>query len=205
MRIRPAESVDLLQVVDVFWQCWTHTYAGSARLQGAMDPDRAAALWATALADEASTSLVAESAQDGADGGVLGVIRFRTEGEGWGYVASLYVAPSAHGRGVGRALLDAAEQALADAGAARARLWVFALNVGAQEFYRRLGWELSGERRTEETFGELQVQMTKALPAGTRPDNGGSNGAEEDDDARNRAARGARAGGRAGDRHTGGG
>ncbi len=200
MRIRRAENLDLLQVVDVFWQCWTHTYASSTALQAAMDADQAAALWATKLADPGSTVLVAESDRSGADGGVLGMVRYVQEGGGQGYVASLYVAPDAHGRGVGRALLTAAELALADGGAEHARLWVFAVNTGAQEFYRRGGWRFSGESRTQDSFGERELGMTKALPAGGRPDTGGSNDAEDDDGPHDGAARGARTGGRGGDR-----
>lgn len=199
MRIRPAESLDLLQVVDVFWQCWAHTYGSSEPLRSAMDPDRAAALWAANLADADSTVLVAESAQAGIDGGVLGVVRFLLEDDGQGYVASLYVAPEAHGRGVGRELLTAAERAMADAGAEHARLWVFAVNTGAREFYRRSGWRPNGETRTQDSFGELELGMTKALPAGGRPDRGGSDEGQDDitDDG---AARGTGTGGRVGDR-----
>lgn len=161
MRVRPADSGDLAQIVDVFWQCWSQTYAEqlSTALQQAMDPARAAELWARALADPVSTVLVAASGIEG----VLGVTRFWLTRGGTGYIASLYVHPQAHGRGLGRELLTTAEQDLARGGARSARLWVFAANTGAQEFYRRNGWQLTGQSRTEDAFGELEIGMAKAL------------------------------------------
>lgn len=200
MRIRPAESRDLRQIVDVFWRCWTHTYADLPALQAAMDVDRATGLWTANLADPDSTVLVAEADRSDADGGVLGVVRYAQEDDGQGYVGSLYVAPDAHGRGVGSALLTAAERALADGGAEHARLWVFAVNDGAQEFYRRCGWRFSGRSRTRDPFGERELGMTKALPTGGRPDTGGSNDAEDNDGPEDGAARGAGVGGGGGDR-----
>lgn len=161
MRVRSAESGDLAQIVDLFWQCWSQTYAEqlSSALQQAMDPARAAELWTRALADPDSTVLVAGFGSEG----VLGVTRSRLTADGSGYIASLYVHPQAHGRGVGRELLTTAEQELARVGARNARLWVFAANTGAQEFYRRSGWQLTGQSRTEDAFGELEIAMTKAL------------------------------------------
>lgn len=166
MHVRSAESGDLAQIVDVFWQCWRRTYAEqlSSALQQAMDPARAAELWTTALSDPVSTVLVAGSGREG----VLGVTRFRLIADGAGYIASLYVHPQAHGRGVGRELLTTAEQELARVGARNAQLWVFAANTGAQEFYRRSGWQPTGQTRTEDAFGEPEIGMTKALRYSTK-------------------------------------
>ena len=168
MRIRLADSGDLAQIVEVFWQCWSQTYAEqlSSGLQQAMDPARAEELWRAGLADPVSTVLVAASGTE-----VQGVVRFRLSAGGEGYIASLYVRPRAHGGGVGRALLSTAEQNLARDGASSARLWVFAANTGALEFYRRSGWQPTGQSRTEAEFDELEIGMTKTLDsAGTRRD-----------------------------------
>jgi GNAT superfamily N-acetyltransferase len=50
-------------------------------------------------------------------------------------ILALYLAPAARGRGVGRALLDAAK-----AGRDRLTLWAFAQNGRALAFYRREGF-----------------------------------------------------------------
>lgn len=55
---------------------------------------------------------------------------------------SMWVAPSARGKGVGRALVNAVGDWSARWGAGRIVLWVFGANVGAQRFYERLGFRL---------------------------------------------------------------
>ena len=65
-----------------------------------------------------------------------------------GEVRSLYVDPSVFGRGLGSALLHAAEGALATAGfTAGAVLWVVEGNAGARAFYERWGWAPDGARK----------------------------------------------------------
>ncbi|HXH84009.1 MAG TPA: GNAT family N-acetyltransferase [Candidatus Tectomicrobia bacterium] len=55
------------------------------------------------------------------------------------WLHDLYVAPSARGRGVGRALMAAVAAATLRAGATSLEWGVHAANVAALEFYRRLG------------------------------------------------------------------
>jgi GNAT superfamily N-acetyltransferase len=64
------------------------------------------------------------------------------------FVHHLYVAPTWHGRGVGRMLLA---HAVAQAGGA-ASLKVMGANAGARAFYARLGWVEAG--RGEDEWGE---------------------------------------------------
>jgi len=58
-----------------------------------------------------------------------------------GIVHNLFVVPAARNRGVGAALLDAAERRLADAGAEAVALEVMAGNADAHRFYERRGYE----------------------------------------------------------------
>ena len=74
-----------------------------------------------------------------------GPVRDEPRGAG-GEVYAIYVAPELCGRGLGRALLGAAEARLATAGFSQATLWVFIRNRAARRFYERRGWLLKPRR-----------------------------------------------------------
>ncbi|MDS0299169.1 GNAT family N-acetyltransferase [Halogeometricum sp. S1BR25-6] len=57
-----------------------------------------------------------------------------------GVIRNLYVVPARRGRGVGSRLLETAETALVDAGAARISLEAMARNERARQFYERHGY-----------------------------------------------------------------
>lgn len=82
-----------------------------------------------------------------ADDGVVGFVMFGPATETMerdrerGVVSNVYVEPDARGRGVGSALLDAAEARLVAAGADEVTLEVMADNEAARRLYRRRGYE----------------------------------------------------------------
>ena len=115
------------------------------------EADQAAALWEesglvrawndpradieAALACATSTIL---AARDG--GRVVGTVMAGYDGHrGWLYYVA--VTPSQRGRGLGRALMTAAERWLAEQGARVIRLMVRAENEGVTSYYRSLGYE----------------------------------------------------------------
>ena len=59
---------------------------------------------------------------------------------------SVYVAPDAHGRGVGRALLDALIEAAEDAGVWTLQAGIFPENEASLELHRRCGFRVVGTR-----------------------------------------------------------
>ena len=71
-----------------------------------------------------------------------------------GTVSNLYVGPERRGQGIGAALLDAAERALAEAGAERVALEALADNDRAREFYADRGYD------------RHRVELTKSLGEG---------------------------------------
>jgi ribosomal protein S18 acetylase RimI-like enzyme len=81
------------------------------------------------------------------DGRVVGFVVARHGG----VLDTLYTAPRVWGRGVGRALMDAALGALRDVGYEVAVLWTAEQNTRAREIYERYGWKLDGAT-TEKTF-----------------------------------------------------
>ena len=119
--------------------------------QGLAEADAAAALWAeaglirawndpradiaAALACPTSTIL---AARDG--GRIVGTVMAGYDGHrGWLYYVA--VADDRRGTGLGRALVDAAEQWLAAQGARVIRLMVRAENGAVTGFYEALGYE----------------------------------------------------------------
>lgn len=73
------------------------------------------------------------------DGAVAATVMAGYEGHR-GWINYLAVAPEARGRGLGRLLMQHAEQCLAARGCPKINLQVRASNPAALEFYRRLGY-----------------------------------------------------------------
>jgi ribosomal protein S18 acetylase RimI-like enzyme len=107
-------------------------------------------------------SLAAASAGDGAvlvaadEHGIAGVITMRPSthftGERDGYIGELVVAERASRRGIGRALIDAADAWARDHGLRNLTLHTGAFNTRARAFYTALG------------FAEEEVRLTRPLP-----------------------------------------
>jgi ribosomal protein S18 acetylase RimI-like enzyme len=71
------------------------------------------------------------------------------EAEGFGELYAIYVEPSLWGRGIGRELCRAAEEALRRGGFGEAILWVLEDNPRARRFYEAIGWRTDGMRTIE--------------------------------------------------------
>jgi ribosomal protein S18 acetylase RimI-like enzyme len=82
-------------------------------------------------------------------------------GETGGHVGGLFVAPELHGRGIGRALVEAAA---ARRGALTVE--VYAANAGARAFYAALGFRAIGSR-AEDDQGRPHALIAMARPAPT--------------------------------------
>ncbi len=165
--VRAAGPADREAIAAVFLACWRETYRGvipDAAI-ARWDDESAGRLWEEAIAAPDTSVAVAES-----DGAVAGVVRFGRDPDdpARGHVASLYVAPSHAGAGIGRRLLEHAEGELAAAGHATATLWVFEANAAAVAFYRRCGWIAGGRTRIEPEYGEPEVELVRMLGPGSR-------------------------------------
>jgi len=160
VHIRPAEPADL--------EALGRLGALLVRLHHDLDPDRFIAatpetahgygsFLGTQLARPSLVVLVAER-----EGEVIGYAYAGVEGKDYmslrgpaGVLHDLVVEPAHRGQGVGRALLDAALQALAAKGAPRVVLSTAERNEPAQRLFARAGF-----RRT-------MIEMTKELGAET--------------------------------------
>ena len=74
------------------------------------------------------------------EGRVVGSVMAGTDGRR-GYVYHLAVDPGRQGEGLGRMLMERAEESLREAGIEKAHLFIYADNP-AIRFYRRAGWHL---------------------------------------------------------------
>lgn len=82
-----------------------------------------------------------------------------------GEVWSIYLAPDAAGKGIGRSLFAHAVQDLTQRGYQEATLWVLASNERAQRFYAAAGWIRDGATKMEERPGAVlhEVRYRKVL------------------------------------------
>lgn len=160
LEVRRATPNDLFGVLGVFLGCWRESYQGilPERSIAEMTDERAEALWRRVLAATDGVVLVAER-----DGELLGITRYAMGDDGSGAVHSLYVSPNAHGGGIGRNLLSSAVEAMKEAGATHALLWVFAANAPSIGFYEAQGWLADGATRTQPEFGALEQRMWREL------------------------------------------
>lgn len=80
------------------------------------------------------------------DGAAVGLVS-ATAAAGTGYIGAMWVAPSARGAGLGRALVDAACAWLRAQGCARLALTVTETNAAAIALYQGAGFRLTGESK----------------------------------------------------------
>ena len=162
MRVRRALVDDADAIERVRTDTWRHAYRGLMpdSLLDALgyDATRRRALMSALPGHQ--FVLVAED-----DGAVVGFCiggRSRPPEERFrGEVYAIYVFPEHHGRGIGRALLEAAAKELADRGFGSMIIWVLRENAPSRRFYERMGGvhlrdedrELQGARITESGYG----------------------------------------------------
>ena len=76
-----------------------------------------------------------------------------------GEVTTVYVLPEHFGQGYGRALMDAATEALREAGFSQATLWVLTDNARARRFYEIAGWNLDGASQDDTIGGQPVTEV----------------------------------------------
>jgi GNAT superfamily N-acetyltransferase len=104
-----------------------------------------------------------------AEGRVLGFAFTRPSGDpdagdATGELDGFYVDPGSWGRGVGRALLAAATDALRRAGFVDATLWTAAENHRPRRIYEAADWQNDGTDRHRELGGVEFVEVRYRLP-----------------------------------------
>lgn len=110
-------------------------------------PDEVIIQWQQWLGPDWEQGRRAFVAEDG--GSVVGVVLAGPDPAepSCGHLARLYVRPDLWGAGIGTALYARAITHLREAGFSEATLWVLEHNLRARDWYERLGWSTTGERK----------------------------------------------------------
>ncbi|MEO9174677.1 MAG: GNAT family N-acetyltransferase [Gaiellales bacterium] len=155
--LREAVEADAAALAAVFVSSWQAGYPGIVddAVIAALDEGEVAG-WLLPMASGNTRTVLAESA----DGAVLGWLRYGDDPEDPrnGHVYSLYVRPSAGGRGVGRRLL---ERGIEACGGRPVTLWVFEANARARRLYGSAGFSPDGGRRVEQEYGAQEIHLTR--------------------------------------------
>jgi GNAT superfamily N-acetyltransferase len=166
-RVRRATAEDAHAIASVQVASWRVGYAHAfpAEYLAGLSVDERLELWTRVLSDGGFDIFVADR-----DGRVAGFASAGptedADGTGTrGELFALYVEPTAWGRGLGRALLARAEEALREAGFDEATLWVLEDNPRARAVYARAGWKPDGGRKllTETGVDAAAIRYRKAV------------------------------------------
>ncbi len=147
--VRPATREDAPAIARVRVETWRAAYAGliAAEVLDRLNVDREAArrseLWDEFHSDPRGAEFIAHVDDQLAGWAVCGPSIDEDLPED-GQVYAMYALPTFWDRGVGHALMTAAEASLRDAGFTHAHLWVLDGNERAARFYERHGWREDG-------------------------------------------------------------
>lgn len=150
---------DFHAAAQVYVDSWKHAYQGLVpqRYLDKLQPDGFISL----LRADPSANLILE--ENGQIVGTAYVSFARDElREGYGEIVSLYLLPSATGKGYGKLLLQAALNQCRENGLTHAMLWVLSDNHHACHFYERMGLEKSGRTKTD-AIGGAELPLTEYI------------------------------------------
>jgi N-acetylmuramic acid 6-phosphate etherase len=170
VRLREATAADLPAIARVFVDAWRAGYASM------LEPD-VVAMWddvttierlmGKRLARNGEATILALDDDDA----VTGFASFGPDPDEptRGEIHSVYVAPASARRGIGKALVLAAVEALQARGFATVSLWRFEANKPARALYASLGFAHDGRRRVEPEFRAPEVAMVRPTATATKP------------------------------------
>jgi GNAT superfamily N-acetyltransferase len=146
--IRAAVPDDAATIAKLHVDSWRWAYRGLLAddvLDGLRVEDRAA-IWTELLVDPDVSVVVAE--REGILAGFASGCRTRDDDatSETGEVATIYLAESSAGSGLGAELFGRIQAELRSRGFTRASLWVLEANARARRFYEREGWRWDGAR-----------------------------------------------------------
>jgi GNAT superfamily N-acetyltransferase len=161
VHIRGATSDDAAGIASVQVRSWQAAYRGLMpdEVLDGLSVERRTEVWRSVAAKGRSgEAVLVLEGEDGVEGFVhVCAGRDADVDVGTGEVSSIYLVPSAWGKGRGRALMDAAVERLCGEGYRMAILWVLVTNDRARRFYDAAGWSRDGAEKTELVAGTLSI------------------------------------------------
>ena len=170
--VRKARPSDAEAVARIYVHAWRDTYPLilPSKLLLGMTVEGQSARWRNAIAVAAREAVYVADSVKRAILGMTSLGRARDSALGYdAEIYTLYVDPVLTGRGIGRALLAGAFNALAERGHTRCVIWAHAKNP-ARFFYEAMGGKLIAERTTsmmgvtvpEAAFGWPKLALAEA-------------------------------------------
>jgi GNAT superfamily N-acetyltransferase len=168
VRLRPATRDDLRALVRLTRRCdESHRqWAGTDLPMPREDVEELE--WELRLARSDAWVRIAEDEADGAVVGAIALAGAQVSRDdparvpGVAHISALFVDPGHWRRGIARALLDAAEEAMRASGYDRVQLWTLE-GSPAEKLYAALGWERDGRRDVFAPMGLPTVAYVKTL------------------------------------------
>jgi GNAT superfamily N-acetyltransferase len=167
-RVRPGAEADASEIAEVHVRAWRWAYRDllPASFLAALSVEARERMWRGWLAPGTATRVFTWD-EDGRIRGfsAAGPARDEPDAGGAAMPYAIYLDEAVVGRGAGRALHDAALDALRATGFGGAVLWVLEDNALARTFYARQGWAPDGHRKSC-SFGDeqrIEVRLTRRL------------------------------------------
>jgi GntR family transcriptional regulator len=161
---RLAAPGDAGELARVFVAAWRSGYVGIVEqsVLDALDEEDIADWLGTLTSSNGPSTWVVESA----GGRILGFSRHGEDPSDSrrGHIYSVYVAPEAGRRGIGRALVEHDLELLSKRHLDVVTLWVFEQNAAARRLYASLGFEPDGARRVEPQYGAQEIRLRRNGP-----------------------------------------
>ena len=161
--VRLAGAADAEEIGRIQVETWRAAYTGLMPDEAVARFDVAARqqLWREGLARTprpGSATFVVEDAGELVGFASVGAAR-DGEAEKEAELYAIYLHPSRWDRGIGRTLLQRAEESMRSSGFREAVLWVLAGNERGERFYRAAGWEHDGGSKLDQFQGAAVTEL----------------------------------------------
>src|SRR6187401_422246 len=161
--VRLAGAADAEEIGRIQVETWRAAYTGLMPDEAVARFDVAARqqLWREGLARTprpGSATFVVEDVGEVVGFASVGAAR-DVEMEREAELYAIYLHPSRWDRGIGRALLQRAEESMRSSGFREAVLWVLAGNERGERFYRAAGWEHDGGTKLDQFQGAAVTEL----------------------------------------------